>query len=65
MVKRSLYYVYPLDRAITGEEHLRILGICGLKTHMCTDYQLKDLGGEAMAAPSIAVLVLSVLEQLT
>ena len=57
----STYYVYSLDRIITGSEHFTLLGM-PLPAEIASsisERQLREMAGEAFAAPVAAVAMLA------
>ena len=57
MRSSSCFFFFPLQRIIAPRELLQVLGIKGAKTKGLSPHMIKDLCGEAFAAPC-ATLVL-------
>ena len=63
MVSNSTYYSFAEDRVLTPGEHLRMLGIVTPTQQLPQSVNIRNLAGEAMAAPCVA-LAISIAAQL-
>ena len=59
MTTSSQYFVFSRGRVATPSEQFHLMGLSGICLHSISSSQARDLCGEAMAAPSVAVCVLA------
>ena len=63
MTRTSDFFAFHRQRALCGAEHLQLLGfnvsLAGLDLKGHSAHQLKDLAGDCMAPPSVALVTVS------
>ena len=56
MCSSSVFYSFPSQRCFQAKEHLQLLGWpTTVATHFLPEAQIRDLAGESMAMPAIAL----------